>query len=106
MNQKLKPKHKLTKNQTLVLKILEKANTPLSAYSLLDKLREHGFKAPPQVYRALDKLMELNKEDNEVVYVHLFNKKTFYTKYGILPLIITFIFISIFSNLLSNYSSP
>ena len=61
MNQKLEPKHKLTKNQTLVLKILEKANTPLSAYSLLDKLREHGFKAPPQVYRALDKLMEFGK---------------------------------------------
>ena len=61
MNQELEPKHKLTKNQTLVLKILEKANTPLSAYSLLDKLREHGFKAPPQVYRALDKLMEFGK---------------------------------------------
>jgi Fur family zinc uptake transcriptional regulator len=31
---------------------------PLSAYTLLDKLREHGFRAPLQVYRALDKLVE------------------------------------------------
>ena len=61
MKQKIDSKHKLTKNQTLVLKVLEKANTPLSAYSLLDKLREYGFKAPPQVYRALEKLIEIGK---------------------------------------------
>ncbi len=47
MKQKITPKHKLTKNQTLVLKVLAKANTPLSAYSLLDELREYGLKAPP-----------------------------------------------------------
>ena len=61
MKQKITPKHKLTKNQTLVLKVLAKADTPLSAYSLLDKLREYGLKAPPQVYRALEKLIEIGK---------------------------------------------
>ena len=61
MKQKITPKHKLTKNQTLVLNVLAKANTPLSAYSILDKLREYGLKAPPQVYRALEKLIEIGK---------------------------------------------
>ncbi len=46
----------------------------------------------------IDQLMESNKEDNEVVYTNLFNKKTFYTRYGIWPLIITFIFLSIYIN--------
>ena len=46
----------------------------------------------------IDKLMESNKENNEVVYTNLFNKKTFYTHHGIWPLIITFIFLSIYIN--------
>lgn len=50
--------HELTKNQTLVLDALSRAEGPLSAYSLLDRLREQGFRAPLQVYRALDKLIE------------------------------------------------
>lgn len=49
---------KLTKNQTLVLDALSRTAGPLSAYSLLDELRGDGFRAPLQVYRALDKLME------------------------------------------------
>jgi Fur family zinc uptake transcriptional regulator len=48
----------LTKNQRLVLDALSREDGPLSAYSLLDHLREHGFRAPLQVYRALEKLME------------------------------------------------
>ena len=44
---------KLTRNQRLVLDKLESAPGPLSAYTLLDELREHGFRAPLQVYRAL-----------------------------------------------------
>ncbi|MBV6648452.1 MAG: transcriptional repressor, partial [Hoeflea sp.] len=31
---------------------------PLSAYTILDQLRDNGFRAPLQVYRALDKLVE------------------------------------------------
>ncbi|MBW9089890.1 transcriptional repressor [Rhizobium wenxiniae] len=48
----------LTKNQTLVFDVLEKSEGPMSAYTILDKLRDHGFRAPLQVYRALDKLTE------------------------------------------------
>ncbi len=50
--------HELTKNQTLVLDALSKTDGPLSAYTLLDQLRSHGFRAPLQVYRALEKLIE------------------------------------------------
>ena len=48
----------LTKNQSLVFDVLSRSDAPLSAYTILDKLREHGFRAPLQVYRALDKLLE------------------------------------------------
>jgi len=50
--------HELTKNQALVLGVLSQTEGPLSAYSLLDRLRGEGFRAPLQVYRALDKLVE------------------------------------------------
>ncbi|WP_173934557.1 Fur family transcriptional regulator [Chelativorans sp. Marseille-P2723] len=49
----------LTRNQALVLKALGQAEIPLSAYTILDLLRDDGFRAPLQVYRALDKLQEL-----------------------------------------------
>lgn len=48
----------LTKNQLLVMDELSKAGGPLGAYAILDQLRDHGFRAPLQVYRALDKLVE------------------------------------------------
>ena len=47
----------LTRNQTLVLGALSSADGPLSAYTILDRLRDDGFRAPLQVYRALDKLL-------------------------------------------------
>ncbi|MFM2281897.1 MAG: transcriptional regulator, family [Pseudomonadota bacterium] len=49
----------LTRNQTLVLNALNGASAPQSAYDLLDKLRGDGFRAPLQVYRALEKLQAL-----------------------------------------------
>lgn len=49
----------LTRNQNLVLEALNKAEGPLSAYGILDELREEGIRAPLQIYRALDKLLEL-----------------------------------------------
>lgn len=49
---------KLTKNQSLVFDCLSESQSPLSAYTILDRLREHGFKAPLQVYRALEKLID------------------------------------------------
>src|SRR5262245_48967355 len=48
----------LTRNQTQVLERLEAATSPLSAYTLLDQLRDRGFRAPLQVYRALDALIK------------------------------------------------
>ncbi len=50
--------HDLTRNQGLVLETLNHASGPLSAYDILDRLREAGLRAPLQVYRALDKLIE------------------------------------------------
>ncbi|TPW33552.1 transcriptional repressor [Martelella alba] len=49
---------KLTRNQSLVLDCLSHRHEPMSAYTILDQLRNDGFKAPLQVYRALDKLTE------------------------------------------------
>ena len=48
----------LTRNQELVLGTLAHATAPLSAYDILDQLRDEGLRAPLQVYRALDKLTE------------------------------------------------
>lgn len=52
---------KLTCNQKLVLDKLLAASAPLSAYALLDDLRDHGFRAPLQVYRALKALTVAGK---------------------------------------------
>ena len=59
MKNTLRSKQMLTKNQSLVLEALRKAKHPVGAYELLDQLREHGLKAPLQIYRTLDQLIEL-----------------------------------------------
>jgi len=51
----------LTRNQALVLDVLLHEQGPLSAYMILDRLREKGLKAPLQIYRALDKLTEIGR---------------------------------------------
>ena len=51
----------LSKNQQMVFQIIEKATGPLTAYSILYDVQKKGIKAPLQVYRALDKLLELGK---------------------------------------------
>ena len=48
----------LTRNQRLVLDALTTAGKPQSAYTVLDELRDAGFRAPLQVYRALNQLIE------------------------------------------------
>lgn len=48
----------LTKNQALVLGTLAGSEGPLTAYAILDDLRDSGFRAPLQVYRALEKLID------------------------------------------------
>ena len=44
----------LTKNQKIVLDIIEKSSQPLKAYSILFDVKKKGINAPLQVYRALD----------------------------------------------------
>ena len=51
----------LSKNQQVVFDIIAKAKEPLKAYSILYNVQKKGIKAPLQVYRALDKLLELGK---------------------------------------------
>jgi Fur family zinc uptake transcriptional regulator len=47
----------LPRNQALVYATLAGANGPMSAYAILEKVRDKGVRAPLQVYRALDKLV-------------------------------------------------
>ena len=49
----------LTNNQKIVLQTLEKSEQPLGAYSILFNIEKKGIKSPQQVYRALDKLIEI-----------------------------------------------
>jgi Fur family zinc uptake transcriptional regulator len=46
------------RNRQLVLDALEQAQKPMGAYELLELLREEGLRAPLQVYRALEQLIE------------------------------------------------
>ena len=55
----MSPATELTRNQSLVLGVLKQAGATRSAYDILDGLRGEGVRAPLQVYRALDKLMEI-----------------------------------------------
>jgi Fur family transcriptional regulator, zinc uptake regulator len=49
---------KLSRNQSEVLSCLRKAKEPMSAYSILDRVRTAGISHPPTVYRALNELMQ------------------------------------------------
>ena len=61
LSNKKKLNQSLTKNQKIVFNLLQSAGEPLKAYSILDKLKKEGLKSPLQIYRALDKLVELGK---------------------------------------------
>ena len=52
---------KLTNNQQTVLNLLEESKEPLKAYAILFDIQKKGIKSPLQVYRALDKLIEIGK---------------------------------------------
>ena len=52
---------KLTNNQQTVLDLLEKSKEPLKAYAILFDIQKKGIKAPLQVYRPLDTLIEIGK---------------------------------------------
>ena len=51
----------LTRNQQIVFDIINKSSEPLKAYTILSNVQKKGIKAPLQVYRALDKLIEMGK---------------------------------------------
>lgn len=49
---------KLTANQAAVMTCLETSSRAMTAYDILDEVRDAGIRAPVQVYRALERLME------------------------------------------------
>ena len=51
----------LSKNQQIIFDIIHNYSEPLKAYSILFNVQKKGIKAPLQVYRALDKLVEIGK---------------------------------------------
>ena len=51
----------LSKNQQIIFDLIDKSSEPLKAYTILPPPQKKGIKAPPQVYRALDKLVETGK---------------------------------------------
>ena len=53
--------HNLSKNQQIIFELIHKSPEPLKAYTILSNVQKKGIKAPPQVYRALDKLIEKGK---------------------------------------------
>ena len=58
MENKQKP---LSKNQKIILEYIQKNKKPVKAYSILSNVQKKGINAPLQVYRALDKLIEIGK---------------------------------------------
>ena len=54
-------KQDLSKNQQIIFDLIKKSNEPLKAYSILSNVQKKGIKAPLQVYRALDKLVQIGK---------------------------------------------
>jgi Fur family zinc uptake transcriptional regulator len=51
------PDPKLSRNQSEILTCLRETGEPMSAYAILDRVREVGIAHPPTVYRALNDLM-------------------------------------------------
>ena len=54
-------KQTLSKNEKIIFDLIDKSAEPLKAYSILFNVQKKGIKAPLQVYRALDKLVEMGK---------------------------------------------
>ena len=51
----------LSKNQQIIFDLINKSSEPLKAYAILFNVQKRGIKAPPQVYRSLDKLVQTGK---------------------------------------------
>ena len=57
----MQKQHNLSKNQKIIFDLIDKSSEPLKAYSILFNVQKKGINAPLQVYRALDKLVEIGK---------------------------------------------
>ena len=57
----MQKEHSLSKNQKIIFDLIDKSGGPMKAYSILFNVQKKGIKAPLQVYRALDKLVEIGK---------------------------------------------
>ena len=51
----------LSKNQQIIFDLIDESPEPMKAYAILFNVQKKGIKAPLQVYRALDKLVEIGK---------------------------------------------
>ena len=58
---KIDKMHSLSKNQQIIFDLINKSPEQLKAYTILFNVQKKGIKAPLQVYRALDKLVEIGK---------------------------------------------
>ena len=58
---KMHKENNLSKNQKIIFDLIHKSPEPLKAYTILFNVQKKGIKAPPQVYRVLDKLVEMGK---------------------------------------------
>ena len=58
---KVYKQNNLSKNQQIIFDLINKSSEPLKAYTILYNVKKRGIKAPPQVYRALDKLVQTGK---------------------------------------------
>jgi len=58
---KMQKENNLSKNQQIIFNLIHKSPEPLKAYTILFNVKKKGIKAPPQVYRVLDKLVEMGK---------------------------------------------
>lgn len=54
----MKRQRSSSQNREHVYRALRSARRPMSAYQVLDHVREHGISTPPAVYRALDYLID------------------------------------------------
>ena len=57
----MEKQYNLSKNQKIIFDLIDKSPEPLKAYSILFNVQKKGINAPLQVYRALDKLVEIGK---------------------------------------------
>ena len=57
----MEKQHNLSKNQKIIFDLIDKSHEPLKAYSILVNVQKKGINAHLQVYRALDKLVEIGK---------------------------------------------